>query len=182
MSCASSWNRKFNARNTGTANNGSASTGSASPFWPGTMSSEAMARSAQGWLHGPMGIAAMVLGFIVFWPIGLTILGLKIWQGRKLHWQESRWNSPSFSAPFGAWASHAPRNSAFDDWRQSEIDRIERERQKLAEAEREFVTFLDELKRAKDREEFDRFMQARQNWTNAGKKDQEQPKAEDKGA
>lgn len=57
----------------------------------------------------------------------------------------------------------ATGNTAFDDWRTAEIERIEAERRKLADAEREFQTFLSELKRARDREEFDRFMKARQN-------------------
>ena len=61
-------------------------------------------------------------------------------------------------APF---ARHSTGNMAFDEWRREELERIEKERQKLADAEREFVTFSEELRRAKDREEFDRFMAAR---------------------
>ena len=57
--------------------------------------------------------------------------------------------------------TRATGNTAFDDWRNAEIERIEKERQKLAEAEREFAAFVAELRRAKDREEFDRFMSAR---------------------
>ena len=37
-----------------------------------------------GYWHGepwkPVEILAMVLGFIVFWPIGLAVLGWKFWQ------------------------------------------------------------------------------------------------------
>ena len=38
----------------------------------------------RGYWHGepwkPVEILAMVLGFIVFWPIGLAVLGWKFWQ------------------------------------------------------------------------------------------------------
>ena len=38
----------------------------------------------RGYWHGepwkPVEILAMILGFIVFWPIGLAVLGWKFWQ------------------------------------------------------------------------------------------------------
>lgn len=144
-----------------------------------------------GWK--PIEIVAMILGFIVFWPIGLAILLAKLWQKKhgyqgdipsfveaKLrekwgeHWQ-TKWQD-KWEAKMGRWACHThgkgywefrnPRSSgnvAFDEWRQAELARLEEERQKLLAAEREFVEFMENLRRAKDREEFDRFMAARQN-------------------
>ena len=44
-----------------------------------------------------------------------------------------------------------------------ELARIEEERKKLETAQREFATYRDDLRRAKDREEFDRFMEQRRN-------------------
>jgi hypothetical protein len=55
-------------------------------------------------------------------------------------------------------------NAAFDEWRATELARLEEERQKLVAPEREFGDFMENLRRAKDREEFDRFMTARRNW------------------
>ena len=52
-------------------------------------------------------------------------------------------------------------NSAFDDWRNTELARLEEERRKLAAAQAEFEAHLDNLRRAKDRAEFEGFMAAR---------------------
>ncbi len=55
----------------------------------------------------------------------------------------------------------APRssgNTAFDDWRDGEIARIEAQRTALEVRLAAFEAFVDKLKRAKDRVTFDRFM------------------------
>jgi hypothetical protein len=59
--------------------------------------------------------------------------------------------------------SSAPEtgNTAFESWKQGELERLEEERRKLAAAQAEFSGFLDQLKQSKDREEFDRFMAGR---------------------
>ena len=144
----------------------------------------------------PFELQAMVLGFMFFWPIGLAVIGFKIWQRRSaypgdLHsflqerveslrnacgdWRNCTWNSAAWHS---AWeARDAPRqsrggwspfggirptgNRAFDEWRDSELARLEEERRKLEEAEREFAVHIEELRRARDREEFERFMKAR---------------------
>jgi hypothetical protein len=129
----------------------------------------------------PLELVAMILGFIVFWPIGLAILGFKLWQKRHgedgdlVQFVQDRWRSKSdwgaqmWSAGCGKWnrggdtgfRSRSSGNFAFDDWRDAELARLEEERQKLVAAEREFGEFMENLRRAKDREEFDRFMNAR---------------------
>ncbi|MCC7347303.1 MAG: DUF2852 domain-containing protein [Variibacter sp.] len=113
-------------------------------------------------------IAAMVLGFVLFWPVGLAILFWILWnkqQGRTTAlpqwtpaWARS-WGMPGASEA-GALA-RASGNSAFEEWKQGELQRLEEEHRRLAAAQKEFQGFLDQLKRAKDREEFDRFMAAR---------------------
>lgn len=121
-------------------------------------------------------IAAMVLGFMVFWPIGLAILGFKYWQrksGSQLdlqtvaasRWQEARsamksqgWGQ-GWAAPRGfGFTPRATGNTAFDDWRSAEIAKLDEERRKLEEAHREFSEFVSNIRKAKDREEFERFM------------------------
>ena len=52
-------------------------------------------------------------------------------------------------------------NTAFDAWREGELARIEEERRKLEAAEREFTDYMESLRQAKDREEFERFMRER---------------------
>lgn len=163
MSCASSWNRKGRAWSA--QDGGSAS----SPFWPGAAHQrDADDFPGRWWALGKMGLIAMILGFIVFWPIGLAILFYNM--------VARRGGQLPFTLPPGShfWSRPAGGNFAFDDWRKSEIERIERERQKLHEAEREFSVFLDELKRVKDREEFERFMKARKGWNGP----EGEPKAE----
>jgi len=126
-------------------------------------------------------IIAMVLGFIVFWPIGLAILGYKFWQRRyggpdlqtlaNNKWQEAR-GMMSSTSTWSSWGCGAMRrsgrfyaaptgNAAFDEWRQAELQRLDEERRKLDEAQREFAEYVDAIRRAKDREEFDRFMAER---------------------
>ena len=47
--------------------------------------------------------------------------------------------------------------------KRAEIARLEEERRKLQEAHREFSAFVDNIRKAKDREEFERFMNERRN-------------------
>ncbi len=120
-------------------------------------------------------LVAMILGFIVFWPIGLAILGYKFWQrksgGEDLQsFATGKWNEArSAMAGASCFGSSAPwgrggastGNSAFDEWRAGELARLEAERRKLEEAHREFAEFVESVRKAKDREEFERFMNAR---------------------
>ena len=55
----------------------------------------------------------------------------------------------------------ASGNAAFDEWRTAELARLDEERRKLDEARREFAEYVDAIRRAKDREEFERFMAER---------------------
>src|SRR4051794_22985280 len=103
----------------------------------------------------PWEIALMVAGFVVFWPAGLAILA---W----ILWRKSGQPMPRL-AVLDRLGPRPHRNSAFEDWRRGEIERLEQERRRLAQAEQDFADFLDQLKRARDREEFDRFMAARKN-------------------
>lgn len=150
-----------------------------------------------GWQ--PIELVAMILGFIIYWPVGLAILLAKIWQSRSgyagdlpsfvqakmqqkfrekweqkmgRHWACGPGRREFYDAPWGRrdsgdWPRHwRPRSSgnlAFDEWRDAELTRLEEERQKLRAAEREFTEFMENLRRAKDREEFDRFMAEKRN-------------------
>ena len=125
----------------------------------------------------PYEFVAMILGFIFYWPVGLAILAFKIWRRKA-----ERHGGLAFASPFAPgqafgcrsprtdrrsawaarqWSAAATGNSAFDEWRNTELARIEEELQKLVASQREFETHLENLRRAKDREEFDSFMNAR---------------------
>jgi hypothetical protein len=126
----------------------------------------------------PVEILAMVLGFIVFWPIGLAILAFKFWQRKTGYpgdlqtaaqekWREARSAFQSGPWASGPWAGRSgfggrpSGNMAFDEWRAAEIARLDEERRKLEEAHRDFASFVENIRRAKDREEFERFMNER---------------------
>ena len=98
----------------------------------------------------PAWIGLMVAGFVVFWPIGLAILGYMMWSGRMGCFKRSRgqwWKSESR-------ASGSSGNAAFDDYKAETLRRLEEEQQ-------EFQEFLEQLRRAKDKAEFDQFMSQR---------------------
>jgi hypothetical protein len=123
----------------------------------------------------PATIALMVLGFIVFWPLGLAMLAYILF-GDRLHAFKREANEKmdglfrNCRQAGGGWQGrsrhhgrHDTGNVAFDDWRKAELERIEEERRKLDEMRTEFDNYLRELRRAKDQEEFDRFMRDRNN-------------------
>ena len=117
----------------------------------------------------PATIALMVLGFVVFWPLGLAMLAYIIF-GERLQGFKRDANRKadgifaSCRRTKNRYQSHfTTGNVAFDDWRKAELDRLDEERRKLDEMREEFDNYARELRRAKDQEEFDRFMRERQN-------------------
>jgi hypothetical protein len=119
----------------------------------------------------PAWIALVVVSFIVFWPVGLALLIYLKWSGRMFcshHGRYGRWYGPD-----GREGRHEAReewrafkrrhrwgqgsgNVAFDEYREETL-------RKLDEEQREFRDFLDRLRAAKDRAEFDDFMNERRN-------------------
>jgi hypothetical protein len=124
----------------------------------------------------PAWIALIVLGFIAWWPIGLAILAFTIWSGRMGcgyryagyghdRWQHKMermqrkmdWMRARMSGSTGAYHYAPPSgNRAFDEYRMETLRRLEEE-------QREFREFLDRLRMAKDKAEFDQFMTERRN-------------------
>jgi len=133
-----------------------------------------------------MAIILMILSFIWWWPLGLLVLGFliarrKFVYGRHLSYAGDR---PMFDGDYvrGRWdlkmvrlqekmdrvctrmdrarsrgdwfAPASSGNRAFDDYRSDTLKRLEDE-------QREFKDFLERLRFAKDRSEFDQFMAAR---------------------
>ncbi|WP_149538732.1 DUF2852 domain-containing protein [Siccirubricoccus phaeus] len=99
-------------------------------------------------------VAAVVLGFIAWWPIGLALLLL--WKGAAFYgWQAAR------RERIPAWPRRSSGNTAFDEHRAEVLRRLEEERRALDAQQQEFAGFMEQLKRARDREEFDRFMAGR---------------------
>ena len=96
-------------------------------------------------------IAAMVLGFILFWPLGLALLAYMIWSKRMF-------STSCSSRRKGRSKSHhsqrATGNAVFDAYKADTLRRLEEEQ--VA-----FEAFLQRLRDAKDKAEFDQFMDDR---------------------
>jgi hypothetical protein len=110
----------------------------------------------------PAWIALMVLGFIIFWPLGLALLAFIIWSGR-MGWKSGScgWHGHHHHHHMGGrgtwWhPQHSSGNRAFDEYREETLKRLEQEQS-------EFKDFLDRLRFAKDKTEFDQFMAERRN-------------------
>ncbi len=121
--------------------------------WPSAAESWLDERGKGAW------IAAMVLGFIFFWPVGLALLAYMIWSKRLFSHCSS-----SQDRPRGAQAPRAFRasgNTAFDAYKARTLERLERE-------QKEFEAFLERLRAARDQAEFDEFMESRARTAGAG--------------
>lgn len=111
--------------------------------WPSQAESWLDERGKGAW------IVAMVLGFIFFWPIGLALLIYMIWSKRMF----SRCNSTAKRAYRHSFKSSG--NAAFDAYKSDTLARLEKEQS-------DFEAFLKRLRDAKDKLEFDQFMEERE--------------------
>ncbi len=104
---------------------------------------------AEGWMDArgkPAWIAAMVLAFVLVWPLGLALLGYMLWRGKVTCSGPRAARVPVQTGPTG--------NSAFDAYRADTLSRLERD-------QTEFEAFLQRLRDARDKSEFDQFMSDR---------------------
>jgi len=112
----------------------------------------------------PAWIALAIVSFFLWWPLGLVVLGYMIGSGRMFGCWTSRrggeWRSrlreqaQGWCGPRARQGWHGMRSSgnrAFDEYRDETLRRLEEE-------EREFREFLDRLRQAKDKAEFDQFV------------------------
>jgi Protein of unknown function (DUF2852) len=112
-------------------------------------------------------VGAVLGGFVIFWPLGLLALFVKmkkgeLWKGAAdmdapwTHWQSAKSNFGDFNR---SWKRpNETGNAAFDDYRKAAMEKLEAERRKLDEERHAFDEFLTKLRRAKDQEAFERFM------------------------
>jgi hypothetical protein len=124
-------------------------------------------------LGKPAWIALMVIGFCVWWPLGLATLAFIYGSGRMSCWNHhhdhgmGRWQRKMdrmqekmdrVREKMGGsnWWGSAPSsgNRAFDEYRSETLRRLEEE-------QKEFRDFLERLRHAKDKAEFDQFMAER---------------------
>ncbi len=133
----------------------------------------------------PAWIVLTILGFMVWWPLGLAALAFLIGSGRMScsrygsHWEHKmgrlqdkmervREKMDRMGGGGGNWWGRSPSsgNRAFDEYKADTLRRLEDE-------QREFREFLQRLRFARDRAEFDQFMSERRN--RPAQPDQEAP-------
>jgi Protein of unknown function (DUF2852) len=124
-------------------------------------------RRADAWLDARgkwAWIATMVLGFIIFWPVGLALLAYMIW-GKQM-FSRSCGHRHRHHDHGQSWGRHASRagqvtgNAAFDSYKAEALRRLEDEQEA-------FEAFLQRLRNSKDKSEFDAFMDERARTTAA---------------
>lgn len=118
--------------------------------WPSQAESWLDERGKGAW------IAAMVLGFIFVWPVGLAILFYMIWSKRMFSGSHATRNHLSRCRDRYAARSavKSSGNIAFDAYKSQTLRRLEEEQQN-------FESFLQRLRESKDQSEFDDFMDDR---------------------
>ena len=118
----------------------------------------------------PAWIGLMIVSFLLWWPLGLVVLGYLVGSGRMACWahggerwqrrmermQERMERMQSAAERWGGARRYrgTSGNRAFDEYRAETLRRLEEE-------QREFMEFLDRLRHAKDKVEFDQFMAER---------------------
>jgi len=114
------------------------------------------------WEHPkPVWILLLILSFWVSWPGGIVLFAYLIWSGRLEGGKGAGlnlWNEGVglMQQPGTWWPPRSSGNNAFDEYRTDTLRRLEDEK-------KEFQVFLDRLRAAKDRAEFDHFMSDRRN-------------------
>jgi uncharacterized protein DUF2852 len=130
-------------------------------------------------LSRPAAVALTVLGFIFWWPVGLALLIYMIGSGRMgcigrrrraTYQQYGQDAGGPWAGPWANWKTWAcgpsnepaggpaatSGNRAFDEYKAETLRRMEEE-------QKEFGSFLERLRFAKDKAEFDQFMAERRN-------------------
>jgi Protein of unknown function (DUF2852) len=110
-------------------------------------------------------IVGIIAGFIFMWPLALAylvwkLLGYPVPNEARMFF-ERNFSRLSDGVLRSSWPERSTGNFAFDEYRRGELARLEQERRRLEEEAQGFAAFVEELKRAKDREEFDAFMAKR---------------------
>lgn len=111
-------------------------------------------RRAETWMDAKgrgAWIAALVLSFILFWPLGLAIAIYMTTTNRWSRLMTCRSRTRHADLHRAAAALRPSGNTAFDAYKADMMQRLEDE-------QKNFEAFLDRLRAAKDKAEFDAFM------------------------
>ncbi|WP_261970258.1 DUF2852 domain-containing protein [Prosthecodimorpha staleyi] len=121
----------------------------------------------------PLTVGLTILGFLIAWPLGVAALAYVFFGHRIRGFAEGLRAGFREKTGFGGWRDAAETvrrsgafaertgNAAFDEYRRREMERLDAERRRLDQERREFETYVRDLQRARDQQEFDRFMEER---------------------
>jgi len=108
-----------------------------------------LARNKGRWT--PLAVAAAVLGFVTWWPIGLAVIAYIMWGGSIDDLARDGIEQAKTALKPATSSSSTTGSTAFDEYRAETLRRLEEE-------QAEFDDFVAKLREARDREEFERFM------------------------
>ena len=110
-------------------------------------------------------IVAMVIGFVIFWPLGLLILYWNI-KGREVKDLPRAIQRKWSAMVSGSWSPSknsegtTGENTVFDEYQQTQYDRIVEIKEEIKNRARSFTDFRSDAKRREDKAEFEDFMSA----------------------
>ena len=118
-------------------------------FWPGS-----------GWY-----IAATVLAFVIFWPLGVAMLAWGLWHRQikaTAWWQTLRGTRVPAAPDLGAFTRRRPSNEALAEYLAREQQRLREEQLKLDELVKAFESFKAAERKANDQRDFENFLRSRE--------------------
>ena len=107
----------------------------------------------------PINIAGLVVGFMIFWPVGLIVLAWILTGHHVLDLPAAirdLW-SRFFSSTESRMHSGTD-NIVFNEYQQTQYDRISEIKNEIRDRARRFADYREDIQRRHDRKEFDRFM------------------------
>lgn len=109
----------------------------------------------------PLWLAVMIVGFVAAPPLGFAILFYMLWSRRmfghcrdRQSFRQERWDRRARWSETTQRRTGSSGNTAFDAYREETLKRLEDEHE-------QFLSFLGRLREARDKAEFDQFMNER---------------------
>ena len=117
----------------------------------------------------PLNIATMVVGFVLFWPVGLVVLYWNI-AGRNVkdlpQAVQEKWTDLTQGGLFNNMSNsshdNGSDNSVFNEFQQTQYDRIREIKDEIKNRARNFRDYRADTKRREDESEFRDFMAKKQ--------------------
>ncbi|MGE0799052.1 MAG: DUF2852 domain-containing protein [Lautropia sp.] len=140
-------------------------TGNHGTFDSGSTGLPAAAGNDTALLSSGWYIAAIVVAFILFWPLGVAMLAWALWH-RQIRasslWQKLSGVRAPRAADFDSFVRRRPSNEALAEYLAREQQRLREEQQKLDELVQAFEAFKAAERKASDQRDFENFLRQRE--------------------